>query len=252
MRRQLFYDPLLLIERVGEWAMNRRRLRKLRRTVGSQLTLGHIDSLELLEMLKTRSVNVVFDVGANTGTWTLLAKSVLPNCEVHAFEPMLSHIATFNAATSKLTSVVLHRIALGELCGSASIRVSSLTDASSLLPLSSLGQETWRIKEVGTESVTVDSIDNLVRDQLVPQPDLLKLDVQGFELFVLRGAEKTLKNITAVIVEVSFTAFYEGQSLFHEVASFMAEHQFRIEAFGNGIQLGKRVLQVDILFVNCR
>src|ERR1019366_6972969 len=51
-RTELFYNPLLLLERLGQWAVTKQRLRKLRSTVASQLTTGHIDSLELLEMLR--------------------------------------------------------------------------------------------------------------------------------------------------------------------------------------------------------
>ena len=81
MRPELFYNPLLLLERIGQWATERSRLRELRGTVAENLQTGHIDSLELLKLLRPLSPKVIYDVGANVGTWTLLAKAIFPEAE---------------------------------------------------------------------------------------------------------------------------------------------------------------------------
>lgn len=60
---------------------------------------------------------------------------------------------------------------------------------------------------------------------------ILKLDVQGFELEVLRGAEKTLGNTVAVELEVEFQEIYKGQPLFGEISEFLVERGFRFEDF---------------------
>ena len=78
MRKELFYNPLVLLPRIGEWAATRRRLLRLRGTVAAPLNDGHIDTLELLDLLRPFAPRVIFDVGANIGTWTLLAKALHP------------------------------------------------------------------------------------------------------------------------------------------------------------------------------
>ena len=70
MRPQLFYDPLLLTERLGQAATDALRLRKLRKTPAKVLRKGHIDSLELLELLRSLIPSVIFNIGGNIGVAT--------------------------------------------------------------------------------------------------------------------------------------------------------------------------------------
>ena len=95
MRLELIYNPRLLCERLAEISLARRRLAKLRGTVAAGLTTGHIDSLELLELLRPNPPQVIYDVGANVGTWTLLAKALYPAAQIHAFEPLSMHTEKF-------------------------------------------------------------------------------------------------------------------------------------------------------------
>ena len=83
------------IERLARLAARRRRLGRLKGTVAEQLKVGHIDSLELLELLRRKAPTVIYDIGANVGTWTLLAKAIFPAAEIHAFEPLPRHVAAF-------------------------------------------------------------------------------------------------------------------------------------------------------------
>ena len=85
------------------------------------------------------------------------------------------------------------------------------------------------------------------RHQL-PTPDLIKLDVQGFELEVLRGAEKSLAQTKAVLLEASFQNFYQGQCRFDELVSWLAAAGLHVRAFGHGTALGRPLVQSDVLF----
>src|SRR5690349_2365628 len=113
MRAELFYNPLAMLQRIGEWAETSRRLLRLKGTVAARLHNGHIDSFELLELLRPFEPKVIFDIGANIGTWTLLAKALYPNAEIHAFEPLEQHTAKFQTVTSEISSITLHKVALG-------------------------------------------------------------------------------------------------------------------------------------------
>jgi FkbM family methyltransferase len=249
MRAELLYDPMLLIERLGHAATDRLRLRRIRKTPASVLKKGHIDSLELLELLRPLSPKVIYDIGANAGTWTLLAKSVYREAHVHCFEPLSGHLEKFRQATAKLTGVTAHQVCLGSVAGEARLRVLDFSDASSLLPLSDEGRRQWNLREARHETVKVERLDSWISGHRLPAPDLLKLDVQGFELEVLKGAERCLDQAKAVITEVSFREFYESQCLFHDVIHFMAAHGFWLTAIGHGVVLGRPLVQGDALFV---
>src|SRR5215472_16265103 len=92
MNPALLYNPRLLCERLAVASIRRRRMARLKRTPAGRLRLGHIDSLELLEMATAHiDIQVIYDIGANIGTWTLLAKAIIGGACVHAFEPLPAH-----------------------------------------------------------------------------------------------------------------------------------------------------------------
>ena len=98
MRPSLIWNWRLLCERLALASLRHRRLAKLRNTPARSLSLGHIESLELLELIEDADAKVIYDVGANVGTWTLLAKSIFPASRVEAFEPLPSHHGGFESA----------------------------------------------------------------------------------------------------------------------------------------------------------
>jgi FkbM family methyltransferase len=213
------------------------------------LEAGHVESLELLELLRPIVVNTIYDIGANVGRWTLLAKAIHPPAHVEAFEPLNDHAEIFARQTKNLAGIRLHRMALGSHNGEGMMNVADFSDASSLLPLAR-GSHGWAgLRELRRERVTVRRLDDLVDTGRIPPPDLMKLDVQGYELEVLRGARDTLGRTRAVIAEVSFVECYQRQCLFHDVVSFMADRNFRLHAFGAGTVIGGPLVQTDVLFL---
>jgi len=248
MRKELFYRPHLLLARVAEIAQQRARLRRLRGTCAGDLTHYHIDSLELVEIAARAGARVFYDVGANVGSWALLCRAVVPASTIVAFEPLAAHCEKFRAATSGFARVRLFEIALGERDESRPLHVTSFSDASSLLPLSAAGADLFSLKTIESVTVPVDSLDHVFAAESLPQPDMIKLDVQGFELAVLKGAPAVLARTEWVLAEASFRAFYEGQVLFSELAGFLGRSGFEVHAFGHSMRTGRPLDQVDVLF----
>ncbi len=249
MRLSLLYNPFDLVERLAVASQRRRRFRRLRGTPAAKLSLGHIDSLELLESLAAQPPTVIYDIGANIGTWTCLAKSLYPAAHVEAFEPLAQHFEKFRAWTAPWPGDVrLHACALGPEERTATMHVMDFSDASSLLALNAEGATEFKIHEAASQSVPVVPLDQLVEREMLARPDLLKLDVQGYELEVLRGASACLRHARAVICEVSFREYYAGQPLFAEVVGFMREHGFVLSALGQGAAVGAPLVQADALF----
>ncbi len=248
MRLELLSNPLLLLERAGQVAASRLRLRRLRGTPARFLDVGHVDSLELLELLRPEAPKIIYDIGANVGTWTLLAKAVFPVAEVQAFEPLKKHVAGFKKNTDALKDVHLHQTALGPTKGNQALQIASFSDASSLLEIGARMHEQYQIQKSGEEIVPVERLDDYVLRHNLPPPDLIKLDVQGYELEVLRGGLDCLHRARAVITEVSFVEYYSKQCLFADVVEFMARQNFRLHSLGLGTALGKPLTQTDVLF----
>jgi methyltransferase FkbM-like protein len=96
----------------------------------------------------------------------------------------------------------------------------------------------------GTEQVQLARLDDL---DLNGSAAYLKADVQGHELEVLAGAERTLERTAAVELELSFVPLYEGQALAHAVMSWLYERGFRLAA----IEVSWRDKQTgDLLLAN--
>jgi FkbM family methyltransferase len=252
MRWQLLWNPGLALERLAYWARQRRRLRRLRNTVARGLAIGHIESLELLEAARPLGIQHIYDIGANVGTWTLLAKAVIPEARVAAFEPLDEHCAQFARTSRDLGGVALHPVALGARNGTAELRVMDFSDASSLLPLAPGTRPGSGIREVRQVAVEMRRLDDYRRERNLAFADLIKLDVQGYELEVLKGGGDCLRHCKALVTEVSVGEYYQGQSQFHELAACLAQYGLFLAVLGDHTPTGSALGQMDVLFLRKR
>jgi hypothetical protein len=103
------------------------------------------------------------------------------------------------------------------------------------------------MEESGQLQVPIKRLDACVSKPL-PRPILLKIDVQGFELEVLKGATDLLPQIDSIYVEASFVELYEGQALHEEIAQFLTAAGFRLEGRYNTHFHQGQPVQADLLF----
>jgi FkbM family methyltransferase len=130
-----------------------------------------------------RPVEVIFDVGANIGQSVDRYHRFFPEASITSFEPVAENYAKLQQVAAGIPKARALRFALGEEFGQAKIYVPDETQMSTLLPEGS---------DQPAQAVSVETFDR-VREQLgVPFVDLLKMDVEGFELQVIRGASRSL------------------------------------------------------------
>jgi hypothetical protein len=100
-------------------------------------------------------------------------------------------------------------------------------------------------------TVKVNRLDDIWETLAVEPQVMLKIDVQGFESAVLRGAEKSLDHIVAINTEVSFVELYEGQVLFHDIYETLIARGFRYMSDVHRIDDPNtgRPLQANALFI---
>lgn len=215
----------------------------------NQLSLQHIDSLELLEIIKNDLSNpIIYDVGANIGTWAKLALAIFPNAEIQCFEPLPDHAKSCSELFHNNPNVKVHTIALGATNYTDNINVVSLTDASSLLELSEDCKEKYHLSVTGKVEITVKKLDDFITDNSLRTPDVIKLDIQGFELEALKGASETLEKTKYILAEVSFTEFYKGQAYFSDIVSYLNTQGFELCALSESTRTGELLEQTDVLF----
>ncbi len=250
MRKELFYNPRLLIERIAEESLDKRRMAKLKGTVASDLTLTHITSMEFIEMAqKNTLIKTIYDLGANAGTWTKLAKAIIPDSTVHAFEPIPLYQDEYLGSTKGLSNTTLHKVGVGSENKIEKFNFSG--HSSSFLEVSeNLLKMFPNEKKVGEINVEMVRLDDHVAKQNIPLPDLMKLDVEGYEIEALKGALKCMAHCRYIILEVSFIERHIGQPLFHDVVNFMGQHNYHVYAFPYRMHLDVPIFQADVLFKN--
>jgi len=213
------------------------------------LARGVAPSIEHRAVLRALECDLVLDVGANRGQFTLMACLVLPQVPVQAYEPLLTEAAVFRVVHGRREGVTLHALALGDQPGEAELHVSGRADSSSLLPIGDLQARLFpSTAEVGRQKVTVATLDSLPAHWRTASRALLKLDVQGFELNVLRGATEALKHCAYVYAECSEMPLYSGQALRAEVEEFLRQQGLVVLGRHNPSFAGGKLVQADYLF----
>jgi FkbM family methyltransferase len=194
-------------------------------------------------------IDRILDVGANRGQFSLIARILYPQVPIEAFEPQPGEASVYRSIFGGDSLVKLHELALGDRTGEADLHISRRKDSSSLLPIGEMQSKLFpSTEEVGTYRVSVSTLDSLVPAWESSRRMLLKLDVQGFELGVLRGATTVLKQCSYVYAECSEVALYTGQSLFPEVRKFLEERGFRRLCSLNEQYVEGFLIQADYLF----
>lgn len=214
------------------------------------LSLGVAPSVDQAAMLRRLDFDVLLDAGANKGQFTLMAAHVRPDAGVHAYEPHPGEAKTFQAIHGRNPNVVLHELALGEGEGTADLIISKRTDSSSLLPAAGALSDLFAGTEPSGErcEVRVAPLDAFPRHWQSAKRALLKIDVQGFELSVLKGARKALQHCAYVYVESSDVVLYEGQALFVEIKAFLEAEGFRLVSRNHEDIINGKLIQADYLF----
>ena len=190
----------------------------------------------------------VIDVGSHRGQFALFAAHRFPKASLLCFEPLPRAADTVQRVLPPSVQARVYNVALGSSSGTAELHVPKDDDASSLLPIE---RDVPRVVTEAITSVPVRCarLDELVDPDVAREPCLLKIDVQGYELEVLRGAEGVLPRITEILVECSFDEFYGGQALADDVVSYLHERGFRLRGVFSLIRDELRCLQADFLFV---
>lgn len=147
-------------------------------------------------------------------------------------------------------SVEIHPVALGESEDELAFHVTSDDDSSSLMAPSHMQTDAFPGSSVAsTITVSVKRLDDVLVGRELSRPSLLKLDVQGGELAVLKGGIETLQSIDFVVAECSFAELYVGQPLFLEIVAYLERNCFAFEGFFSPtVDARSRLIQADGFF----
>ncbi len=185
------------------------------------MRIKHSPRVHLLG-LRTYPIRSILDIGANIGRFAETIRAEFPDAHLYCFEPLPEPFEHLSAWAHKQGgSVATFNVALGD--ASAEIEMfhhvnhsgsSSILRASDTLKR--LYKGNLRQVPVTVKQVTLDSIIEQLDKPLRPEI-MIKIDVQGYEDRVIRGAEATLQQARACLLEANVEVFYEGQARFEQL-----------------------------------
>jgi FkbM family methyltransferase len=191
----------------------------------------------------------ILDIGANKGQFILEAIKWHPRACLLAFEPLESERVLMEYALAGLSPLTIFPFALGHEDTTVSFHVSSSADCSSILDQTPLQAETFPgTQNAAHVEIPVRRLDHVLDRSALVGPVLCKLDVQGFELNVLRGFGSLLEAVDYLIVELTNIPFYDGAPNSADVIAFLAARGFKIMGIYNMYMKRGVSVQADFLF----
>lgn len=208
----------------------------------------------LAAILEMNAIDFVIDVGANTGqTAEALRRSGYMG-KIVSYEPIRQcHDELVAKSASDPRWSIAPRCALGDTEGSVELQVSEGSSLSSVsMPTQTMTQAMPKVRAASCESVPMHRLDRLMKDELEDAANImLKVDAQGHDMAVLRGAEGIMGRLTGIKIEMSLLPLYEGETLYLEILQFLHDHDFRphmLVDVGYSKKLGRQ-LQIDGVFI---
>lgn len=162
---------------------------------------------------------VVLDIGAYIGKWTEMCKRLWPDAHILMFEPQPARAEQLKQAITTYQNVRLMPTLLGAV-EEARVKFHLIESGSSVLA-------TAEHPDAPTIELASTTLAQATAGSEFARPNLIKIDVQGYELNVLKGGLEVLRASDAVVMEVSLFPVYEGSPLMHEMIAFMADQGFR-------------------------
>jgi FkbM family methyltransferase len=205
------------------------------------------------KLLATYGIGVILDVGANDGQYGATLREDLGfDGYIRSFEPMGAAFSRLEARAARDPRWDVFQLALGDEEGTATINIAGNSYSSSLLDmLPAHAAAAPESRSVGTEEVALTTLD-AVFDDACPDAErvFLKIDTQGYEGPVLRGAARSLSRVDVVQLEMSLVPLYAGELSLVELVTYMLGEGFVLVALEPGFTDPRtgELLQVDGIF----
>jgi FkbM family methyltransferase len=195
---------------------------KIKRMVRDRLArrLGVPEISVALERLRANKFvpQQIFDVGAHAGEFTKLCRTIWPAAKLTCFEVLPSPLRELRQWCARDGNADVIELLLGSESKEA-VPLHELGTASSILDEHIAQRSRTRLYPMRT-------IDEIVASRCIAAPDFLKLDVQGYELEVLKGAQHALTTISAILAEINLLDIHKNVPLLDDVIIFMREKGF--------------------------
>lgn len=181
-----------------------------------------------LEDIRARGFDakVIVDVGANETHWSTAAATHFPGARFFLFDPLANFERGMNAFVAAHPGSRCWLAGVGREDGF--LQFNAVFDPDGHPSSGSSFLKPWQGTDhkMEPQRVPVVTLDNLVKSGDLPNnPDIVKIDTEGYELNVLAGAQSLFGNVQLFIIETTLYPLW-NQPLFHEIVAYMAERDY--------------------------
>ena len=208
----------------------------------------------LRRVIEGLAIDTVLDVGANTGQTVVELRELGFSGSIISFEPTQLLFAGLVERFASDPAWTGHRIALGDHVGEMTLHRYEMEDMNSFLAPTEFGSQRFRSLAaplIADETVPITRLDEVWADFVPPGRTLLKIDTQGYDLEVIKGAAQSMESVDAVLTEVPVNHIYDGMPNVVEVFSKMEKLGFQLSGiFPISRDLaGLRMIEGNCMFV---
>ena len=162
----------------------------------------------------------ILDIGAHRGESIDFFKEIFPNSSIYSFEPDPDNFKELKRKHKDTNNVSLFNSAISDRDCTLEYYKQSLSHLGGCLEIDNHSLDSIGYAKTADNNmiqVAGRRLDSILKETAVDRIDLLKIDVQGYELNVLKGGPETLSRTQAIIVEIGFFDFYKNSSTLADV-----------------------------------
>lgn len=191
----------------------------------ADLPVGADLFIDIYNKVKYPSLNVLFDVGANTGQTRHWLRYYVPKAKIYSFEPVKDVYQQLLQNSAGDANCVLENFALGEARGEKTIQLFEGSSSSMNSLLENVMNNTAGARK---ETVQIETIDQYSESNAVSKIDLLKIDTEGYEIHVLKGASRMLNQgaISMIYCETGFQSSNQCNTYFPKLTDFLEKQNY--------------------------
>lgn len=210
------------------------------------------DKLRRIQIIASHNINLIFDVGANTGQYSTIIRQNGYQGRFVSFEPLHSAFKELLITAKDDPLWEVSNIALGNSNSKAKLNISGNRESNSIremLPIHIIHRPGTAY--IGEEEVTVRTIDSIIKKYYHPNDKLfLKIDSQGYEENIIEGAANSLDKIIGMQLEMSVVELYKGESLLPDMINLLSQKGYTLWSLEPGFMDNDtgQLLQFDGIF----
>jgi FkbM family methyltransferase len=203
----------------------------------------------LIRDFPQKDFRIIFDVGASTGQLASQYSQQFPLAKIICFEPVESTFMSLSDRVRSLPNVHTFCLGLGAESSRRTIKVSGNST------MNRMTREVAVSPGINAQSIQIETLEQWCKENDVAHIDLLKIDTEGSDLEVLKGADKMLNKIDFIQCKVSANRYNKCHAWYEVISDYLFEREFYLygiyEQFGEWTGGGYPILRrFNPVFVN--